>query len=543
MGAPLVRALLRAAGMSRYRPLLALARGGMATVDVALHDDAVGTRRYVVLKRVRADRDSGDGRELLASEARLSARLAHPNVVRTLDLEDDGDGDLTLVLEYVPGVTLGQVCRRARERRERVPLSIALRVVRDLLEGLAYVHSARDYDGAHLGVIHRDVSPSNVLVGASGVTKLIDFGVAKWAAATACTASGFVKGKISYMSPEQLVGAPLDPRADLFAVGVILWELVAGERIAQGERCERWIRARVGDRAPRLSDHAPHAPSPLAWVVERCLARDPASRYPDARAFADALDAIANAYGSEATHADVRAYVAARFADALHARAAELDERATKLDARPSAPTLPSAAPLPAPSSSSISVPPVTLTEPRAAPRSRAVERLAVVTSVAVAVAAAALTTATTVTASRPRPSAARARAAPAHLTTEPRSREGAEPATGAWIAAPAPTPLASAAPRAARPPAAPPPPAVSVAAAPPAGSDEVSVGWVTIDSYPWARVTVDGREVGVTPVVRLALAPGRHTVTLESPATGARRVEVVEVGEGEVVSRRFGGW
>lgn len=540
--------------MSRYRPLLALARGGMATVDVALHDDAVGTRRYVVLKRVRADRDSGDGRALLASEARLSARLAHPNVVRTLDLEDDGDGDLTLVLEYVPGVTLAQLCRRARERGERVPLPIALRVVRDLLEGLSYVHSARDYDGSPLGVIHRDVSPSNVLVGAAGVTKLIDFGVAKWASATACTASGFVKGKISYMSPEQLVGAPLDPRTDLFAVGVILWELVAGERIAKAERCEGWIRARVADRAPALADHAPHAPSPIAWVVARCLARDPAARYPDARALGDALAALADAYGSEASHAEVRAYVAARFAAELGARAAELDALAAELDAlaakpvavRAGVPTRPSAVPLPAPSSSSVSVPPVTLTEPRPSRRARAVERFAVVTSVAVALAAAALTAAVAATASRPRPRAAAAAApvAPARLVVAPRALEVGAEATGVWLAAPtAPEPALAGA-IASTPSTA----AAAVAAATveppePAPVRAASVGWVTVDSYPWARVTVDGRDVGVTPVVRLALPPGAHTVLLESPSTGARRVAVLEVVEGEVVSRRFGGW
>lgn len=395
----------------------------MATVDVAMRDDAVGTRRWVVLKRVRSDRDTGDGSLALTSEARLSARLAHPNVVRTLDFEEEG-GDVTLVLEYVPGVTLAQLQRRLIGGGERVPRAIALRIVRDLLDGLGYVHDARDYDGAPLGVVHRDVSPSNVLLAESGDVKLIDFGVARWAAASVHTSTGWVKGKIGYMAPEQLTGAEVDRRTDLFAVGIILWELLAGARIAGSERCGAWMQARLSGEVPRLRDRAPDVPEALEWVVRRCLARDPADRYPTARALREALDGLASAYREEARAADVRALVADRFAPELAARAAELEERAassterTSLPslARPSLPALPS---LEAPSSPPPRGAPdreETVTVPRAprlprrapppplaAPPGRPaawIPRVAVAASIGCALSAAALTTA--VVAGRP---------------------------------------------------------------------------------------------------------------------------------------------
>ncbi len=297
----------------------------MGRVFAARQVGDAGFERIVALKRVHAHLVSDPEVYAMASdEARLSALLHHPNVVPVIDVVD-AKGELVLVMEYVEGVSLAALLR-ARESKgvagdlAQPPLALGLasRIVLDALRGLSAAHGARDLAGEPLELVHRDVSPQNLLVGSDGTTRLIDFGIARAEGRLALTKTGVIKGKVVYMAPERLEEAEVDRRADLFSVGAVLYELVAGRwafgagddaaqmsRILLGEIDFDPIRARCAELVP---------------VVERALARSPRERFDDAREFAEAL---ARAI-PPATHEEVR--------DALLAtKGAELAARRERL--------------------------------------------------------------------------------------------------------------------------------------------------------------------------------------------------------------------
>ena len=228
-----------------YRLIATLGRGGMAEVFLAVRHGHGGFTKLVVIKRLRADLYmSPDGphyRQLLLDEANLAARLHHPNIVQTHEVHDDA-GAPYLVMEYLDGQPLTQVVTAALRAGLRVPVRLALHVVAEVLAGLEHAHALCDYDGAPLAVVHRDVSPHNVFWTYAGDVKLMDFGVARSALGASLTVAGTVKGKLGYMAPEQARGEALDHRADLFAAGIVLWELLAGRRFLRAiERRDRVV--------------------------------------------------------------------------------------------------------------------------------------------------------------------------------------------------------------------------------------------------------------------------------------------------------------
>ncbi|MET0344079.1 MAG: serine/threonine-protein kinase [Polyangiales bacterium] len=269
------------------------AAGGMATVHFARVLGARGFRRTVAAKRLLPHLTRDDDFSLmLIDEARLAARVRHPNVVSTLDVVQT-DSELVLVMEYVHGESLAKLARGVHERGGRIPLAIATAIVIDALHGLHAAHEAKDERGQPLALVHRDVSPQNILVGTDGISRIADFGIAKAAGRANSTPDGAVKGKLWYMSPEQLEGQSVARTTDVFAISVVLWELLTGERLFEGHSQSESICKLLVAPIPAPSARDPQLPAELDAVVARGLARDPAARYPTAREMALALERLA----------------------------------------------------------------------------------------------------------------------------------------------------------------------------------------------------------------------------------------------------------
>ncbi|HEX9288303.1 MAG TPA: serine/threonine-protein kinase, partial [Anaeromyxobacteraceae bacterium] len=276
----------------KYRLLEPVASGGMAEVWRAEAPGAEGFVKEVALKLIRGDHDArGDFVRMFIQEARLASRLSHANIVQVFDF-DQVDGRYYIAMEMVRGRTLREVVERCREQGVRLGLARAVHVCAEVARALAYAHRLED-GGRPAGLVHRDVSPQNVLLSFEGEVKLTDFGIARALGASEVTAPGTIKGKLAYMAPEQARGEGVDGRADVFAAGVMLWELCAGRRLF----------ARDSDAATLAAVMAPEPVSPpSAWneavpaeldgLVLAALARDPARRTASADELAAALASI-----------------------------------------------------------------------------------------------------------------------------------------------------------------------------------------------------------------------------------------------------------
>ena len=268
---------------SRYTILGHLAKGGMASVYLGRMAGSAGFSRLVAIKRLHPELASD--RELigmLVDEARIAAQIRHTNVIDTLDLVVS-EGAFSLVLEYIEGDSLSSLARSAKKAGEPVPVDIALAIIHGVLRGLDAAHEARGTDGHPLGVVHRDVSPQNVLVGVDGVARVIDFGVAKAVGKLEATKPGEVRGKFAYMAPEQLMAKPITRQVDVYAAGVMLWELLTGTRLfkAEDERavCAAVLRGAIAK--PSTVNH--EIPGDLDAIVMRATALDVGERYLTAR--------------------------------------------------------------------------------------------------------------------------------------------------------------------------------------------------------------------------------------------------------------------
>jgi serine/threonine protein kinase len=268
--------------LGRYELLRPLARGGMAELFLARRRGPGGVEKRVVIKRVRRERVT-DSRfiEMFVREARLSMSFAHKNIVPVFDFGRAGE-ELFLVMEFVDGVDLGAALARVPEGAAPPDPLIAAFIGEEACQALAYVHEAVGL-ATGAAVIHRDVSPSNVLLSYSGEVKLLDFGLA-----TSETEIGRVRGTPSYMAPEQARGEPLDPRADVFALGVVLWEILAGRRLYAGDGPAEVLALARQAKVPPLEED--RGPAPLRQIIERATRADPVARFADARAMQVALD-------------------------------------------------------------------------------------------------------------------------------------------------------------------------------------------------------------------------------------------------------------
>jgi serine/threonine-protein kinase len=279
------------ARMGRYSLFDKFAEGGIATVHFGRLDGAGGFSRVVAIKRLLAHLTKDEEfTTMLLQEARLAARVRHPNAVPTLDVVTL-NGDVLLILEYVHGEALSSLCRiQAKQKKDHVPLEIAATIMHDVLSGLCAVHEATDEKGRPLGLVHRDISPPNIVVGADGYSRILDFGIAKALEHIEESMPNRLKGKIGYMSPEQIRGEGATQSSDVFASGVILWELLATRRLfASNNEADR-MKQIVSGNYPRPSRFRSGLPKQLEQVVMRALDVDPKARYQHAREFSEALE-------------------------------------------------------------------------------------------------------------------------------------------------------------------------------------------------------------------------------------------------------------
>jgi serine/threonine protein kinase len=274
--------------IGRYQLLAELARGGMGNVYLAVTRGPGGFQKLVVLKELKPEfcRDQTYV-SMFMDEARLTARLTHPNIVQTFEVGSDGNRHF-MVMEYLDGRSLH---RLSQPPQTILPVGAHLRIVAEALLGLAYAHELRGFDGEPLGIVHRDIGPLNIFVTFEGQTKVLDFGIAKAADSSMETRAGILKGRVAYMAPEQARGAKVDRRADIYSVGVMIWEAAARKRLWSGKTEVEILTHMLTERPPPLRSIAPDAHADLEAICARAMAPNQADRYPTAGALLSDLDA------------------------------------------------------------------------------------------------------------------------------------------------------------------------------------------------------------------------------------------------------------
>jgi serine/threonine-protein kinase len=312
--------------LSRYVLLIELAAGGMGSVYVGRLRGAAGFERLVAIKRMHKQVLAQEDLVLaFHEEARIASLIHHPNVVQVIDVYEER-GEHMLVMDYVDGVSLSVLAGAARKAGAKIPISVAVRIAIDTARGLHAAHETVGLDGQPLLVVHRDVSPHNILVGANGSVRVTDFGIARAIMRAVHTEQGQLKGKVRYMSPEQARGAEVDRRSDVFSLGIVLWELITGEPLYNGASTVENLHLASAARVDPPSARTPGIPRELEAFVLRALSRDPYARFPTAEAFADALEAWAVASRSLATPAEVASIVSEHAGPKLAKRRAELQQ-------------------------------------------------------------------------------------------------------------------------------------------------------------------------------------------------------------------------
>ena len=285
----------RPRAFGRYLLFSEIAVGGMATVHLGRLIGPVGFSRTVAIKRLHPQfAKDPEFVGMFLDEARVAARIQHPNVVGSLDVIAE-EHEVLLVMDYIQGETLSRLLRLSAKDNATPYPAVIVRVLVDALYGLHAAHIATSENGEPLNIVHRDVSPQNILVGVDGVARVLDFGVALAAMRSQTTSQGQVKGKLAYMAPEQLQGTAVDRRADIFAAGVVLWEALAMRRLFQTDDLGELVRRLMSAQIPPPSRFNPEVSPELDRVVLRALNRDPSQRYHSARAFAAALEASIDA--------------------------------------------------------------------------------------------------------------------------------------------------------------------------------------------------------------------------------------------------------
>jgi eukaryotic-like serine/threonine-protein kinase len=591
-------------GGGRYRILAELGRGGMANVYLAVARGPIGFNKLCVLKALRGSlADEPEAVAMFVNEARLAARLNHANVVQTYEVVEDGGRHL-MVMEYLEGQSLAEIFGRCetQAKERRLPLAMHLQILTSTLAGLHYAHELADFDGRPLGIVHRDVSPHNALVCFDGHVKVLDFGIAKvLAGSTTATKTGVIKGKVRYMAPEQMAGEAVDRRADIFGVGVMLWEAIAGVHIWKGMIDNAVIAAisRGDIPAPRSRDS--DVPANLVAICKKAMSFDRADRYATAAEMEAELDAELRRLGGPIKAGDIGAFVSELFAARRERTKATL-EAAMRGDFVPGEDELPLLR-------SDMHRTGDTRTSAVLASNERSRKRrvgffappwlLAVLGVVALALAT--LVTVGSFRALAPRGGATvspavqvatskvSVRATPPDATILLDGAAVGNPFLGTFTrdatehhlriaragyassnrlvrfdegeigldvsleplpadeapSAPPPSALSPSPPPNERPETLPPsksPPKLDVRKAPPSSSTATTVGggFLTLDTYPWTRVSEDGRDLGVTPLVHLALPAGAHMLTLENRDQGIKQSYAVTVPAGETVSKRL---
>ncbi|MGA9521175.1 MAG: serine/threonine-protein kinase, partial [Myxococcaceae bacterium] len=304
----------------RFQLLKKLATGGMAEVWLARHSGIEGFQRLLVLKRILPHlADDPEFVQMFLNEAKIAARFNHPNIAQIYDL-GEANGTYFIAMEFVHGEDLGRVMRKAWNAGQWVAQPLAIRIVASACEGLYYAHSKADDKGQPLKVVHRDVSPQNILISFDGSVKLVDFGIAKAADAQSMTKSGAIKGKFAYMSPEQAGGRVVDQRSDIFSIGLVLYELLTGVRPLKRDTELATLQAALECKIEPPSKVA-DVPPELDAVVMGALARAADDRYRDARTFQMALEEFLVSHRWVATSVQVSELMSTLFHERLEEEA------------------------------------------------------------------------------------------------------------------------------------------------------------------------------------------------------------------------------
>jgi eukaryotic-like serine/threonine-protein kinase len=289
----------------RYRVIERIAAGGMAEVFRAESAGLEGFKKTVAIKRVLPHlSQKKEFIGMFLDEARLSATLSHSNVVQVFDI-GVGDDTYFIVMEYVDGANLKAVIEHRKQLGRPLPIEVACLIGLRTCEGLAYAHEAVDALGQPLGIVHRDVSPPNVLITRHGEVKVVDFGLAKANSQLEASEPGIIKGKFSYLSPEAALGESVDHRTDIFATGIILWEMITGTRLFLGDSDLATVRQVQGARVPPLSQYVKDVPPTLEHIMGQALARNPKSRYQTARDFGRDLNRVLFQMGRPVSSFDI----------------------------------------------------------------------------------------------------------------------------------------------------------------------------------------------------------------------------------------------
>lgn len=287
--------------LGRYEVLARLASGGMAGVYVARAIGVAGFERLVAIKVLHPHlAHEQEFISMFLDEARLAARIRHPNVVPTTDISDTQDAGFYLVMDYIEGDHLGAILQAAYKSGERLPVPLTLRIVMDALGGLAAAHALTDESGRRINLVHRDISPHNIMVGTDGISRLTDFGVAKAEVRLSTTREGQFKGKLAYMSPEHASSGQTDQRSDLFSMGIILWECLTGRRLFRAENHAATLNLICLEPIP-LPSSVERTLVPFDAILSKALDRDPDQRFQTAEDFADAVEHVAHSHGGLST--------------------------------------------------------------------------------------------------------------------------------------------------------------------------------------------------------------------------------------------------
>jgi serine/threonine protein kinase len=291
--------------LGKYQLIAEIARGGMGVVYLAMVQGPGGFNKLVVVKELKPELvEEPAFLTMFLDEARLAARLNHPNIVQTNEVGNDGDRYF-MAMDYLDGRGLDQVRRRTKIAGFGLSVSMQIRVICDMLAGLEYAHNLTDFDGSPLQIVHRDVSPQNVFITFDGQVKLLDFGIAKASDSMHETHAGVVKGKVSYMSPEQGRGHKVDARADVFSAGVLLWEALTGKRMREGKNDQEKLWALVSADVPRASSVRSSVPPELDRICAQAMAWDRDERYASAGAMQHDLERYLTATGTNVSAREV----------------------------------------------------------------------------------------------------------------------------------------------------------------------------------------------------------------------------------------------
>lgn len=299
--------------LDKYRLIAELGHGGMAEVFLAVASGPAGFNKLVVIKQIRAElADDPEFLNMFLDEARLAARLSHPNVVQTNEVGHVGNRYF-IAMEYLDGQPLNRILQRFKRDNAGMPLGMHMRILIDVLAGLHHAHELADYDGTPLEVVHRDVSPHNVFVTYDGQIKVVDFGIAKAMNSSSETRAGVIKGKVAYMSPEQARGDKVDRRSDIFAVGVMFWEAMTGQRLWKGLTDVAMLHRIIKGDIPSPKTIKGDISEAMADICMKALAPNRDDRYESAADFQNALEDLLTEMGERIAVRDIGKLVAKTF--------------------------------------------------------------------------------------------------------------------------------------------------------------------------------------------------------------------------------------